>query len=137
MIINFHFDKFVDNQLIFDGPYIYLDPDCKFTVALLHMNFHLDGNPISRDNDLWALSTSLVDRSPANPYQSISYFTWTKSRLTQDFIPSPVVKYPLEVHHLENPQFELKRIRDKTNLKIKGAFIQLEITKTCSDSASV
>ena len=132
MIINIHFDEFIDNKFIFDGPYLYLDPDCKYTVSLLHLNFNLDGNPISRDNDLWALSSSLVDRSPANPYQSISYFTWTKSRLTQNFIPRSFVKYPLEVHQLENPQFEIRRIRDKTNLKIKSAFIQLEITKSCS-----
>ena len=132
MIINIHFDEFIDNKFIFDGPYLYLDPDCKYTVSLLHLNFNLDGNPISRDNDLWALSSSLVDRSPANPYQSISYFTWTKSRLTQNFIPCSFVEYPLEVHQLENPQFEIRRIRDKTNLKIKSAFIQLEITKSCS-----
>ena len=132
MIINIHFTEFFDNKFVFDGPYLYLDPDCKYTVTLLHLNFHLDGNPISRDNDLWALSTSLVDRSPANPYQSISYFTWSKSKLTQNFVPNTVVKYLLEVHQLENPQFEIKRIRDKTDLKIKGAFIQLEIIKTCS-----
>jgi hypothetical protein len=127
MIINIHFDKFSDNKFIFDGPYLYLDPDCKYTISLLHLHFHIENQRYpqpSNVSDLWVLSTSLVDKSPANPEQALSYFTWTKQRLTQDFIPRSFIKYPLE------------RIKENTNLKLESAFIQLEIIKKCSDSAS-
>jgi hypothetical protein len=139
MIINIHFNKFSENKFIFDGPYLYLDPDCKYTISLLHLHFHIENQRYpqpSNITDLWVLSTSLVDKSPANPEQALSYFTWTKQRLTQDFIPRSFIKYPLEVHQLDNPHFEIKRIKENTNLKLEGAFIQLEIIKKCSDSAS-
>ena len=127
MIINIHFNKFSDNKFIFDGPYLYLDPDCKYTISLLHLHFHIENQRYPQPSyitDLWVLSTSLVDKSPANPEQALSYFTWTKQRLTQDFIPRSFIKYPLE------------RIKENTNLKLESAFIQLEIIKKCSDSAS-
>ena len=127
MIINIHFNKFSENKFIFDGPYLYLDPDCKYTISLLHLHFHIENQRYpqpSNVSDLWVLSTSLVDKSPANPEQALSYFTWTNQRLTQDFIPRSFIKYPLE------------RIKENTNLKLESAFIQLEIIKKCSDSAS-
>jgi hypothetical protein len=137
MMINIHFNNCFDNKLIFDGSMPYLDPECKYSVALKHFNLHLNENHISRDNDLWVLSTSLVNRSPINSYQCLSYFTFKKGKLTQDYVPSSVIKYPLEIHQLQNPKFEIVRVRENKSLEIKAAFIQLEISKQCLDSANV
>ena len=44
--------------------------------------------------------------------------------------------YPLEVHHLENPEFWTEKIADDQQLEIQSALIQL-IIKKCSDSQSL
>ena len=60
-----------------------------------------------------------------------------KGKLTQDYVPSSVIKYPLEIHQLQNPKFEIVRVRENKSLEIKAAFIQLEISKQCSDLVNV
>ena len=112
-----------------------LDRNEKYVVGVHYLQIVLKNQTqITREHDLWSLSSNLVDRSPANPKQSISYFvtrmhlfnqTWETWELTDLF-------YPLEVHHLENPEFWVEKIVEDQQLEIKHAFVQL-IIKKCSD----
>jgi len=129
MILNFHFNNFNGNQFKFDGPYMMLDRDCHYQIAIRHFHIELSTNQITKDNDLWVLSSNLVDRSPANTYQSISYFTLSRGKLNHDATPSPLVFYPLEIHQLDNPEFIIHRVNKDKQINIDHAFVQLEIIK--------
>lgn len=106
-----------------------LERNCEYQIAVRHFHIELSSNQITKDNDLWVLSTNLIDRSPANTNQAVSYFTMNKGKLNHDVKPSSVISYPLETHHLENPQFLIKRINKEKVVSIEHAFIQLEIVK--------
>ena len=129
MIINLHFNTFNGNHFSFDGPYIMLERNCDYQIGVRHIHIELSSNQITKDFDLWALSTNLVDRSPTNTFQAISYFTMTKGKLNHDSTPSSVVYYPLETHQLENPQFIIQRINKTKQINIEHAFVQIEIIK--------
>ena len=106
-----------------------LDRNSSYEIAVCHMHIELKSNQISKDNDLWCLSTNLLDRSPANPIQAISYFTLRRGKLDHEIQPSPVVFYPLEVHQLENPYFLIQQVSKEKVIDIKNVFVQLEIRK--------
>ena len=129
MILNLHFDSFERNRFSYEGPYIMLDRNFTYQIGIRHVHIELQSNQISGDNDFWSLSTNLVDRSPANTRQAVSYFTFAKGKLNHDIKYAPVVFYPLEVHQLENPEFFIQRIGKQRELLIEQAFVQLEIRK--------
>jgi len=135
MILNLHFDKFSENNFNYDGVYVMLDRNCTYQVAVRHLHIELSSNQITKDNDLWCLSTNLIDRSPINTYQAISYFTLNRGKLNHDCTQTSVVFYPLDTHQLENPHFLIQRISKEKKINIEQAFIQLEITK-CLDLAN-
>ena len=135
MIINLHFDSFNKNQFIYQGPYILLERNTQYQIAVRHINIDLKGSQITKENELWCLSSNLVDRSSTNQYQSISYFTLEKGRQSHNFIPASLVFYPLETHELENPYFKIRNITKEKQVNIEKAFIQLEIRK-CLESVN-
>jgi len=135
MILNLHFENFTKNNFNYDGIYLMLDRNCTYKIAVRHFHIELSSNQITKENDLWCLSTNLIDRSPTNTYQAISYFTLNRGKLNQKCSPSSVVFYSLETHQLENPQFLIQRISKEKQINIAHAFVQLEI-KTCLDSAN-
>lgn len=135
MILNLHFDNFTKNNFYYDGVYIMLDRNCTYQVAVRHLHIELPSNQITKDNDLWCLSTNLIDRSPTNTYQAISYFTLGRGKLNHNCTPTSVLFYPLETHQLENPQFLIQRISKEKQINIEHVFVQLEIKK-CSDSVN-
>jgi len=129
MIINLHFNKFRQNRFVPDGPYIMLDKYIPYEITVKQIHIELQSNQISKDNELWCLSTNLVDRSTANPMQAVSYFSLTRGKLNYSITQMPVAFYPLEVHQLENTEFLLQRVDKEKKLKIENAFVQLEIRK--------
>ena len=132
MIVNFHFTNFTGNALHFEGPLIMLERNQNYVIALRHIHVELKSNQIRHDQELWSLKTNLVDRTPTNPKQCISYFNTTKGKLNQSSISTSLVFYPLELHHLENPKFYLQKIAEDQQLALKNVLLQLEI-KRCSD----
>jgi len=127
MIINLHFDRFTENRFTYDGPFIMLEKNGSYQIGVRHIHIELENNQITKDNDLWCLSTNLIDRSPANTRQAVSYFTFARGKLNHDTTPSPVVYYPLEVHQLENPEFSIQRINREKIVNIEHVFVQIEI----------
>ena len=115
-----------------------LDRNEKYVVGVHYLQIVLKNQTqITREHDLWSLSSNLVDRSPANPKQSISYFATTMGMVNQAWGEFSQTFYPLEVHHLENPEFWTEKIwTDDQQLEIQSALIQL-IIKKCSDSQSL
>jgi len=136
MIINLHFNTFNQNCFGYEGPYVMLDRNTNYIVAVRQIHIELQSNQISKDNDLWCLSSNLVDRSPSNTLQAISYFTMIKGKLNHTSVPSPVVFYPLEVQQLDNPEFLVRRVSKEKNINIEHVLVQIEIKK-CLDSARV
>ena len=131
MIVNFHFSQFIGNLFKFEGPLLLLERNVKYEFAVRYFHLSLE-TETAKEYSLWSLSSNLVDRSPTNPKQSISYFILPKT-LIQGWEPHSLVFYPLEKHQLENPVFFIERIPRETQLDISHAHIQLEIRK-CSDS---
>ena len=109
-----------------------VEREYKYIVTLRHLHIELASNQISKDNELWCLSSNLIDLSSYNTRQAISYFTLSKGKVNFDIVPLPLVFYPLEKHQLENPHFVVERITEEKILNIKNAFVQIEITK-CSE----
>ena len=133
MIINFHFDEFNGNEFVFRGPKITLDRNNNYSICLHRLHLQLKSNKVNRhEGELWALSTNLVDLSPVNPKQCISYFTTKKGRLHHDIVPCSFLFYPLETHHIENPLFSVQKIGAEQEIDIENALIQLEI-RECLD----
>ena len=138
MILNLHFDKFDNNNFLFDGtqPLVMLERNQNYIIGLRLLHIELEtSNQVTKDNELWSLSTNLVDRSSANSYQAISYFTMTRGKWNQVHTPTSVVYHPLETHELQNPRIIIQRITSNNILSIKKVFVQLEIKK-CGESAS-
>ena len=136
MIVNLHIDDVIKNQFIYQGPYILLERNRQYEICVRHVHIELKTPQITKDKELWCLSSTLVDRSPTNQNQSISYFTLEKGKLCQEYTPASFVFYPLETHQLENPQFVIRNINKEKEISIAKAFIQLEIRK-CLALASV
>ena len=137
MLINLHFSNFNGNKFVYDGPYILLDRNEKYLVGVHYFHLRIKNKAQLKVNyDLWSLSSNLVDRSPANPKQSISYFATTMGMVNQTWEEFTQTFYPLEVHHLENPEFWVEKIADDQQLEIESALIQL-IIKKCSDSQNL
>ena len=133
MIINLHFDEFNGNDFVFRGPNITLDRDYNYEICLRRLHLQLKSNKFNRyDGELLALSTNLVDLSPANSKQCISYFTTKRGRLHHDIRPTAVLFNPLERHHLQNPNFSVTKIGAEQEIDLANALLQLEIRK-CSD----
>ena len=131
MIINLHCNDFSQNRFSYDGSYVRLDRRWAHEVAVLHIHIELKSNQVTKDNELWCLSTNLVDRSPANAYQAVSYFTLSRGKLNHDITPS-VVFHPLDTYRLDNLEFFIQRITKEKTLNFEHAFIQIEIR--CSES---
>ena len=132
MIINLHFNQFTGNLFHFESSMVTLDRNMKYEFGVRFFHLTLTAEPVKKEQDLWSLSTNLVDRSPTNQFRSVSYFILPKT-LSQGWEPSSVVFYPLEKHQLENPVFFIERIPRDKQIDISHAHIQLEIRK-CSDS---
>ncbi len=130
MIVNFHFSQFTGNSFHFQGPFLLLDRNVEYEVAVRLFHLSLKTEP-AKEHSIWSLSSNLVDRSPTNQKQSISYFILPKT-LIQGWEPRSLVFYPLEKHQLENPTFYIEKITRETQLDISHAFIQLEI-RPCLD----
>ena len=134
MIVNFHFSQFIGNLFKFEGPLLLLERNVEYEFAVRYFHLSLETER-AKEYSLWSLSSNLVDRSPTNPKQSISYFILPKT-LIQGWEPHSLVFYPLEKNQLENPVFFIERIPRETQLDISHAHIQLEIRK-CSDSQNL
>ena len=132
MILNLHFENFINDYFVYEGPYVMLERNCQYLVGIRKMHLELStANKIQNEDELWAVSSNLVDQTPINPRQSLLYFKMKEFSKRQFFSSSSVTFYPLEKHQLDFPKFWIKRLSPENQPReyfIK-AFIQLEITK--------
>jgi len=136
MIINLHFNEFRKNRCVPETLFVMLERDVAYEMSVNHIHIELKSNQISKDNELWCLSTNLIDRSTSNPLQAVSYFTLARGKLNYNVTHGPVASYPLDVHQLENTEFLFRRVTKEKILNIQQAFVQIEI-KRCLESARV
>ena len=99
MLLNFHFDKFDKNNFVFEGPYIMLESDAKYKVGVRKIHVELSSaNEIQNEDELWILSSNLIDQTPINPRQSLLYFKMKDFSKRVFISPISVAFYPLERH---------------------------------------
>ena len=132
MLLNIHVENFINDTFAFDGPYIMSDRETLYEVAVRQFFMELSSaNEIQNENELWILSSNLVDQTPINPRQALLYFTMNEYS-KRHFVNLPSFTfYPLEKHQLDFPRFWIKRISPETSIQgnLTKAFLQLEIRK--------
>ena len=135
MIINLTGQRDASENLIMDLPKIYFDRKFSYKIALTMIHAELT-RPVKTTNKnatLFCLNTNLVDRSSANPAQSIFHF-WLRDKdmnhATALYSRAVNVKYyGLHLFDFENATFEITRPFSTEKIEIKNIFIQLEIVK--------
>lgn len=138
MILNVHFNQFLENGFVFEGPYIFLEKHIQYRVGIkmIHIEF-ASSNEIRNECELWALCSNLVDQTAYNTKQSLLYFTMNEYSARHFKKQASVSFYPLEKHQLDFPRFWLERISPHTDIgKINSVFLQIEIQEKCGGSVN-
>jgi len=122
-----------NSKLILDTPNVYFDRRFSYKVGVHHIHVELiqtEENKTMYNYELLSLDTNLVDRSSANPTQTIIHFWHLSKQNKIQFAKVPeVVYYTLHLYELENTTFELRRHFSRQAVSIKNIFVQLEILK--------
>ena len=121
------------SKLEIEIPNVYFDRRYSYKVGVHHLYFELeqtDANKTMPNYDLLSLNTNLVDRSSANPTQTIFYITHLrKQHMIQFSKVATVVYYSLHLYELESATFKITRQFNSQPVDIKHIFIQIEILK--------
>ena len=123
MLINI-FGKYQNGHLQFDLPPLYFERNSQVCV---HQVFII-WNTKNKYNSLF-LSSSLVEKSPANPLQQL-LFIYPKKTLSNYTYASPTHKnyYKIQCQDLESSVFKISDLEKSfDDSLIKTVFIQLEI----------
>ena len=136
MIINLIGQRDTSENIIMELPKIYFDPKFSYKIALSMIHAEMTHAPKTsgQNSILFCLNTNLVDRSSANPSQSIYHF-WQRDK---DKVNHSTVLYSralnlqyygLHLFDFENATFEISRPFSSEKIEIKNIFIQLEVVK--------
>ena len=135
MIINLTGQLDASGNLIMELPKIYFDQKFSYKIALtmIHVEMPHALKTTVKSGSLFCLNTNLVDRSSANPAQSIYHFWLRDKDMTHStalYSRAVNVKYyGLHLFDFENATFEITRPFTTEKIEIKNIFIQLEVVK--------
>ena len=73
------------------------------------------------------LSSSLVDKGPANKFQQLHFIHQSNQSLFYHSTPTQPIWYKIQCFDLESSVFEIQNLNN-TKIEIKRIFVQLEIT---------
>lgn len=132
-----------DGSIVMEMPNIILDRKLKFQIGVHRVHITIDTagkennaqeNTVQHNNELLLISSNLVDRSAANPTQSIVYFNFkSKTNNIQSYYSPHIIFHNLHLHELSNASFQLCRFTGESlTLPVKEIFIQLELLRDIS-----
>ena len=78
-------------------------------------------------NTVAVLTSSLVDKGPANKYQQLHFIHCSERSKFYHCTPTLPIWYKIQCFDLDSSVFEIKNL-DNTKPEIKRIFVQLEIT---------
>ena len=129
MLITVETNQIRNNELGFELPQLYLDPNKNYVISI--EGFHLELDKKVNGSHFVSLSTTLVDRNPCNPYQEVLFFVIDNRERVVHITPSRVHEYKIQLYELNSAVFALHfKSEDIQIERIKFALIQLKIEET-------
>ena len=110
-------------------PRLSLDRRFNYKVGVRHLNFScLDSSQIYSQNELFCLSSALVDLSNRNPLQSLLTFAFDLTPIKN--VNPPIVSYhPIQLYELEDASFSIRNYFTDREIILRHIFINLEIRR--------
>jgi len=114
----------------YDLPGVLLDRKFGYKVGLRHLNIEFHPTAIVKENELHALSSNLIDRSPQNTMQSLFNFSIVNRKSIQNWKPPSIIFHTVQLYDLSNATFHISKVFDESkSIEIINIFLQLEILK--------
>ena len=130
MIINIIGRKNRNGVLEYELPLLFLDRKFGYKIGLRHLNIEFQPNPLIKDNELYALSSNLIDRSPHNTLQSLYNFAIVNRKSIQNWNTTSIIYHTLQLYEFSNATFQITKVFDeRKTIDITNIFLQLEIVK--------
>ena len=131
MILNLHgnLDQKLSTNLQFYIPSLSLDNTKLYEIGLIHLNFKLkDKSIIKGRNDLWMVTSNIIDTTLCNPRGSLLYFALDNRLQIQNTCPNNISYFNIRHREFTYVNFHLMPCYDTlTDLFITHCFLQLNI----------
>ena len=129
MLITAQTNKLMNNELGFELPQLYLDPNKNYVISI--ESFYLELDKKVNGSHFVSLSTTLVDRNPSNPYQEVLFFVIENRERLVHITPNKVQEYKVQLYELNSAVFTLRFKSEELQIeRIKFSLIQLKIEET-------
>ena len=131
MLINITGNFNSHGKFIYEKPNIFFDRRFGYKIGVRHLNVEFRANVNLKDNELFCVSTNLIDCSPNNGLQSLFNFAIVKNRKSiQNYKEDGVVFHSLQLFDLGDATFTIKRVfAENKSVDILNIFLQLEVCK--------
>ena len=111
-------------------PKLSLDRRFNYKVGLRHLNFEfLENTQNLNRNELFCLTSNLVDLSSRNPLQSLFNFAVDGVDPIFNIKPPIVTFHPVELYEIENSSFAIRNYFKDREIGLKQIFLQVEIIR--------
>ena len=130
MIINLHGypETNISTNLKFFIPNLNLDHGMVYEIGVTHLNFKLKDKTVIRGrNDLWMMTSGIIDTTLSNPSGSLLYFALDNRNQIQNICPNNISYFNVRQREFSYIDFHLKSCYDTTDLLITDCFLQLDI----------
>jgi len=130
MIINITGRKNRNGMLEYELPLLLLDRKFGYKIGLRHLNIEFQPNSVIKDNELYALCSNLIDRSPHNTMQSLYNFAIVNRKSIQNWKTTSIIYHTIQLYDFSNSTFQITKVFDeRRTIDITNIFLQLEIVK--------
>ena len=131
MIVNLHgqLELKASRNLKFFIPNLNLDHGKLYEIGVTHLNFKFkDKSVIKGRNDLWMLTSNIIDTTLSNPNGSLLYIALDNRNQTQNTCPNNVSYFNIRHREFTYIDFHLRPCYDTvTDPFITNCFLQLDI----------
>ena len=111
-------------------PKLTLDRRFNYKVGLHHLNFKfLENTQNINRNELFCVTSNLVDLSSRNPFQSLFNFAVDGVDPISNIKPPIVTFHPVELYEIENSSFAIRNYFEDKEIKLSQIFLQVEILR--------
>ena len=131
MLINVTGNFNSKGQFVYEKPNILFDRRFGYKIGVRHLNLEFRPNVNLKDNELFSVTSNLIDCSPNNSLQSLFNFSIVKDRKSiQDYKADSVIFHSLQLFDLGDATFSIKRVfTENRPVDILNIFLQLEVCK--------